>query len=64
MNFAVKLDELRRRPFLYVQGEPKEIEVGGKRYQVLVAYDPAMEAVRVELRPATKEKENQHEKNT
>jgi hypothetical protein len=60
MNFAVKLADLKRQPFLWVPGDPKEIVVGGKRYQTLICIDPAYDLVRVELRPVMKE--NDHAK--
>jgi len=62
MNFAVRLIDLKRQPFLWVPAEPKEIEVGGKKYQTLICIDLATDSIRVELRPTTKKKETGHAK--
>jgi hypothetical protein len=56
MNFAVRLIDLKRQPFLWVPAEPKEIVLGGKRYQTLLCLDLIEDAIRVELRPVEKEK--------
>ena len=60
MNFAVRLIDLKRQPFLWVPAEPAEITIGKQRYQTLICIDPATESIRVELRPVMKE--NKHAK--
>ena len=55
-SFFVQFADLKSQPFQYVPAQP--IEVGGKRYQTFVAYDPALELIHVELRLVMKEDHN------
>ena len=62
MNFAVRLIDLKRQPFLWVPAEPAEITIGKQRYRTLICIDLATDSIRVELRPTTKKKETGHAK--